>query len=83
VTVNGNQPTGLYFIFGWRGPRGDDGPYYAGGASTVDQAIAEARSVLPAWTRTTADDVRSGERVFDSAAPDPAPRPRHLTRQDT
>lgn len=38
MAVNGGPSTGVFFIYGWKGPRGVDGPYYVGGANTVGSA---------------------------------------------
>jgi len=82
MTINGGHPSGLFFIYGYRGARGDDGPYYVAGANARGTAIDRARELLTdrRWTRTTAKDVRSGAVLFDSWQPDDSPRPRHLTK---
>jgi hypothetical protein len=82
--INGGQPTGLFFVFGYRGQRMDDGPYFVRSASSRREAEEHAVAILAdrRWTRTVADDVRTNARVFDSAAPPDGPRLRHLTRPE-
>jgi hypothetical protein len=68
MTVNGGHAIGLFFAYGWRG---QVGPYYVGGANSVEQSIDRAREALTRWKRTVAKNVRTGETVWDSQDPKP------------
>jgi hypothetical protein len=68
--IHDSEPSSLFFVFGWKGARMSDGPYYVTNAPTLDHAIAQARRALTdhRWTRTTAGDVRRNAMLWDSAA---------------